>query len=138
MSLPANDRPSLPRPGPGSRKKIHALLALGALLAAAIVGCATAQIIGGPVSDNRLKDGTYEGAAANGPVRVVARVEIGKQRIVDIELIEHRNWRGLAAEKIIRQRIMDAQSTRVDAVSGATASSVAIMNAVEAAVRKAR
>ncbi len=52
--------------------------------------------------------------------------------------MEHRTWKGGAAEGIIPRRIIETQSTRVDAVSGATMSSVAIMNAVEDAVRKAR
>ena len=51
--------------------------------------------------------------------------------------MEHRTWKGGAAEGIIPHRIIETQSTKVDAVSGATTSSVAIMNAVEDAVRKA-
>ncbi|MDX1358727.1 MAG: FMN-binding protein [Clostridia bacterium] len=45
---------------------------------------------------------------------------------------------GRAAEKTIPERIIDQQSTRVDAVSGATRSSIAIMNAVEDALQKAK
>jgi fumarate reductase flavoprotein subunit len=39
---------------------------------------------------------------------------------------------------IIPNRIIEKQSTKVDSVSGATLSSVAIMNAVEDAVKKAQ
>ena len=53
-------------------------------------------------------------------------------------MIEHRTWKGGAAEGIIPNRIIVKQSTKVDAVSGATLSSVAIMNAVEDAVKKAQ
>jgi uncharacterized protein with FMN-binding domain len=95
-------------------------------------------IIGGPISHADLKDGTYNGTAANGPVKVKARVTISDQKITGIDLIEHRTWKGGAAEGAIPDRIIAEQSTRVDAVSGATMSSVAIMNAVEDAVQKAR
>lgn len=102
-------------------------------------GCsARKDIIGGPVPRTKLKDGTYSGTAANGPVKVKAEVTINNQNIKDIKLIEHRTWKGRAAEGIIPNRIIEAQSTRVDAVSGATLSSVAIMNAVEDAVQKAK
>jgi uncharacterized protein with FMN-binding domain len=113
-------------------------LLLNGLLAALLLGCATARITGGPVPEGRLKDGVYDGTARNGPVRVAAKVTIRNQRIAAVELIKHRHWKGAEAERAIPARIIEAQSTRVDAVSGATASSTAIMNAVEAAVQKAR
>ena len=100
-------------------------------------GCASAKIVGGPVPFNRLKDGVYEGRAKGGPVKVVAKVTIQNQRITNIKLLEHRTWKGAAAEKAIPERIIDEQSTKVDAVSGATMSSSVIMNAVEDAVQKA-
>ena len=109
-----------------------------AVLAAGIAGCATARIVGGPVPENRLADGIYDGSAKNGPVSVATKVRIENHRIVRVEVTAHRNWRGGAAEKAVPGRIIASQSTRVDAVSGATASSIAIMNAVEDAVRKAR
>lgn len=103
------------------------------------IGCGAGKtIIGGPIPHAKLKDGTYNGTAANGPVRVKAKVTINDQKIAGIDLIEHRTWKGGAAEGIIPNRIIDKQSTRVDAVSGATLSSVAIMNAVEDAVKKAQ
>jgi uncharacterized protein with FMN-binding domain len=103
-----------------------------------IAGCATAKIMGGPVAPHVLQDGIYNGEAKNGPVKVEAEVTIQNQRIADIKLTKHRNWKGEAAEEVIPQKIIDEQSTSVDAVSGATASSTAIMNAVEAAIRKSR
>ena len=54
-----------------------------------------------------------------------------------IELLKHRTWRGGAAAKAIPNRIIQAQSTKVDAVTGATISSRAIMKAVQDAVGKA-
>ena len=118
--------------------KLHRTIALGVVLVL-VVACSTGKTsIGGPISHANLKDGTYEGSAGNGPVRVKAMITISNQKITGIELIEHRAWKGGAAEGIIPYRIIETQSTKVDAVSGATMSSVAIMNAVEDAVQKAR
>jgi uncharacterized protein with FMN-binding domain len=103
-----------------------------------IIGCAAPRATGGPVSRDELKDGIYNGEAKEGPVKVLAKVTIDNQRVTGIKLISHRTWKGKAAEKEIPDRIINNQSTAVDAVSGATMSSVAIMNAVEDALRKAR
>ncbi len=102
-----------------------------------LLGCATEKIVGGPIPEGGLRDGTYEGSASVGPVKVVAKVTIDGHRIAQVELLEHRTWKGGAAEGIIPGRIVEAQSTQVDAVSGATMISRAIMNAVEVAIRKA-
>lgn len=108
------------------------------MLSSQILGCATTGIVGGPIPNNILNDGTYDGFAKEGPVKVLAKVTIKNQSITKIELIEHRTWKGRAAEKIIPDRIIDEQSTSVDAVSSATISSKVIMNAVEVAIRKAK
>ncbi len=103
-----------------------------------IIGCASAKIVGGPILKNSLQDGIYDGKAKAGPVKVLVRVAIQNQRITNISLLKHRNWKGRAAENIIPYRIIDEQSTKVDAVSGATASSTAIMNAVDDAIQLAK
>ena len=103
------------------------------------MGCSAGKTInGGPIPYANLKDGTYNGTATIGPVKVKARVSINDQKITAIDLIEHRTWKGGAAEGVIPNKIIEKQSTKVDAVSGATMSSVAIMNAVEDAVKKAQ
>ena len=110
----------------------------GWMLLFLIIGCAAPRITGGPIARYSLKNGVYDGKATEGPVKVVAKITIEKQRITNINLISHRTWKGKAAEKEIPDRIIDAQSTSVDAVSGATMSSIAIMNAVEDALQKAK
>ncbi len=67
----------------------------------------------------------------------MVRVTIKNNAIVSIEIIEHQAWRGKQAEVTVLNRIVAAQSTDVDAVSGATNSSRVIMNAVHKAVEKA-
>jgi uncharacterized protein with FMN-binding domain len=110
---------------------------LAATCACLTSSCITIEITGGPVPAGRLADGVYEGTATGGPVRVVTKVTVQDQRIAHIELVQHRTWRGTEAGKVIPGRIIEKQSTDVDAVSGATVSSRVIMNAVQDAVSKA-
>jgi uncharacterized protein with FMN-binding domain len=103
-----------------------------------ISGCSAPKMIGGPIQATILTDGIYEGEARNGPVKVVAEVTVQDQHITKINLLKHSNWKGEAAEEPVLIRIVEKQSTKVDAVSGATMSSVTIMNAVEDAINKAK
>ncbi len=99
------------------------------------IGCAVIPpAMGKKVDFEKIKDGIYEGQYKSGPVKVVAKVKIRNQSVVDIELLQHRAWKGKKAETIIPNRIIEEQSTRVDAVSGATISSRVIMNAVQNAI----
>ena len=96
------------------------------------------KIVGGPILKNSLKDGIYDGKAKAGPVEVLARVTIQNQRVTNISLLEQPTWKDKTAENIIPHRIIDEQSTKVDAVSGATVSGTAIMNAVDDAIQMAK
>lgn len=102
------------------------------------VSCRTYEAAGGPARNGRLADGTYRGSARYWPVRVEVDVTIEDEIITDIRLIRHRRGWGEKAEGPTIERILREQSTDVDAVTGATGSSVAIMNAVEDALTKAR
>ena len=115
------------------KNKIIVMIMIG-LVHMVISGCSLPKVAGGPIHSNYLNEGVYEGKAKSGPVSVIAEVTIQDQRITRINLLRHRNWRGEPAEKTILMRIIEEQSTKVDAVSGATVSSVAIMNAVEDAI----
>ena len=118
--------------------KLYSIIAWGVILIL-VVSCSTGRTItGGPLSHANLKDGTYDGSAGNGPVKARVKVTISDRKITEIDLIEHRTWKGGAAEDKIPHRIIETQSTKVDVVSGATRSSVAIMNAVEDAIQKAQ
>ena len=111
-------------------------LTLALLLLVLLSGCASNTIEGGPVNNSGIKDGIYKGSASQGPVHVIAEVTVADTKITRINLLKHRTWKGKPAHKIIPERIIEEQSTDVDGVSGATMSSVAIMNAVEDAVKK--
>lgn len=107
-----------------------------AILFSLFSACAMTTRIGKPVNRN-LKDGIYQGSYTGGPNKASVRVTIKNNQIVDIQLVEHRAWKGKRAEQIIPERIIENQRTDVDAVSGATNSSIVIMNAVQMAIEKA-
>ena len=81
-------------------------------------------------------NGVYEGSAngMGGAVKVAVTVEDGK--ISDVEVLEHKETAGISDPAIeqIPQAIVDAQSTDVEAVTGATVTSEAIKEAVAAAL----
>jgi len=99
--------------------------------------CAPTVVIGRPVDSAKLVDGAYKGSYRGGPNKAVVEVTIKDNSIVNIKIIQHQAWRGKKAEETVVERIIAHQSTRVDAVSGATNSSYVIMNAVQLAVEKA-
>lgn len=94
-------------------------------------------IVRGPVEQEKLVDGIYDGKHKAGPNKALVKVTIKDKTIVKIEIVKHRAWKGKKAESIIVQRIIEEQSTGVDAVSGATNSSRVIMSAVQKAIEKA-
>lgn len=81
-------------------------------------------------------NGVYEGSAngMGGAVKVAVTVEDGK--ISGVEVLEHKETAGISDPAIeqIPQAIVDAQSTDVEAVTGATVTSEAIKEAVAAAL----
>ena len=113
--------------------------AIFALLISSTVlwGCAETPLIGAPIEHANLQNGTYEGSFQGGPNKALVKVTIKDNRISGIEIVEHQAWKGKKAEPIIVERIITNQSTKVDAVSGATNSSRVIMNAVQKAIEKA-
>lgn len=81
-----------------------------------------------------VEDGTYFGTSdAGGVVAVDVEVTVENHVIKSIELIRHDNGRGQDAE-VIPDRVIEAQSLMVDAVSGATNSSLVILEAIENAL----
>lgn len=82
------------------------------------------------------EDGIYTGSYSAFPVSAEVRVTIKNHFIVDIELLKHDNGQGQGAE-IIPEKVIEAQSLKVDSVSGATYSSKVILKAIQNAVLKA-
>jgi uncharacterized protein with FMN-binding domain len=83
-------------------------------------------------------DGTYRGEydLPKAPVKVTLDVRIQGTKITGIDIVKHIcSPIGKKAEKI-RDRIIEKQSLDVDAVTGATGSSKAILKAVEDALKE--
>lgn len=81
----------------------------------------------------KISDGVYSGSYKVFQVAAQVRVTVAGHRITGIELVEHKNGRGAAAE-VIPALVTEAQSLQVEAVSGATYSSKVILKAIEAAL----
>lgn len=84
---------------------------------------------------SRVADGTWEGSAFLLPVSVKVAVRVAGGRIEGIELRRHFNGQGKSAEAIV-EAVVAAQSVRVDTVTGATHSSVTILEAIADALSK--
>jgi uncharacterized protein with FMN-binding domain len=86
---------------------------------------------------NDKPDGTYRGSYSveKTPVKVTLDVVVQNKNIIAINIIRHiRSPIGKKAEKIT-DVIIERQSLAVDVISGATASSKAILKAVENALQ---
>jgi uncharacterized protein with FMN-binding domain len=116
--------------------KKYTILILVSLL---IIGCSTAyKTITAQMPDlSELNDGIFRGIydLSGTPIKVTLDVTIQNQRIVNIGIIEHScSPIGKKAENIVK-KIVEKQNLEIDAVSGATASSKAILKAVENALQ---
>ena len=81
-----------------------------------------------------IPDGTYIGEYDVNFIYARVEVTVRDGAITNIDILEHKNERGKAAE-IVTDRIIAEQKTDVDAVSGATNSSTVIKKAVENALQ---
>ena len=98
-----------------------------------------APVLGDNAQAPGLKDGVYEGKYYKYPNGAVVEVTIENGQLVAVELVKHfGSWIGNRAEEETVRRILEKQSTDVDAVTGSTNSSNVIMNAAHNAIAKAR
>jgi uncharacterized protein with FMN-binding domain len=87
-----------------------------------------------------FKDGIYTGEADGFRPELKVSVEIKDNTIISLEIIEHSEINSKYYQKAfdaIPQAILDNQSTEVDTISGATFTSIGIMNAVNDALSQA-
>ncbi len=92
-----------------------------------------------PIEDVNLStvpDGTYKGSYSAFPVAAEVEVTVQGGKIAAIDLIKHSNGQGKAAEAITGM-VVQAQSLKVDAISGATYSSKVIVLAIKDALTSA-
>lgn len=88
------------------------------------------------IDAQNIPDGTYTGEYDVGFIYAKVSITVIGGRITAIDLLEHRNDRGGAAEGIANEMIAQ-QKIDVDAVSGATNSSTVIKKAVDNALSSA-
>lgn len=81
------------------------------------------------------EDGKYIGEFDANVISAKVEVEVKNKKISNINLIEHKNERGVPAE-VITQNVVEAQSLKVDVISGASNSSKVILKAIENALSK--
>lgn len=122
---------------------VRALRILVACAAVAVLagGCGFEEKIGNLAIDDldiaTVKDGTYTGTVRILPVTAKVRVTVNGGAVTDIVLVRHFHGPDHGAGQILG-RVLEAQSLRVDVVSGATYSSKVVLAAIEAALRKGR
>jgi len=122
---------------PGGHIKIKFLFIF--LIFILIFGCSTAyKNLMAKMPDLALKtDGIYRGNydLSGTPVNVILDVTVENHKITEIKIVKHScSPIGKKAEKITNQ-IIENQNLDIDAVSGATGSSKAILKAVENALQ---
>lgn len=86
------------------------------------------------VNISGMGDGIYTGACNAGYIYAKVEITVKDGEIVNINLLQHDNERGTLAEKIT-DKVITEQQVDVDAVSGATNSSMVIKKAIENALK---
>ncbi|NLL42935.1 MAG: FMN-binding protein, partial [Firmicutes bacterium] len=114
----------------------------GATATSKAVLAAVEQALSGEAADAasyaiNVGDGTHRGSAAGFGGELIVEVTVAGGEIAEIEVVEHSETPFIAdgAIKELLPAIIAAQGP-VDTVSGATATSKAVLSAVEAAVTK--
>lgn len=86
------------------------------------------------INMEQVADGIYTGSSDAGLVKVEVEVEVKDHKIVNINLLKHECGTGKPAESMLEEMIKK-NTDDVDGVSGATASSKTIRNAVNKALQ---
>jgi uncharacterized protein with FMN-binding domain len=121
-----------------SRRTVLGML-IGLSMALSLGGCKFTEDIDKLVINDiglaSVKDGTYEGEQSNKPVTAAVRVLVQGGRIDSIKILSHGHGPGHGADAIV-DRVVAAQSLKVDSVSGASYSSKVMLKAIENALEK--
>ena len=112
--------------GTWTRRAVMAALALTLVL-----GCA---------GKSKFKAGVYTGAAQGFGGEVSASVELSRDAIVKVSVTGAKETQGIGSIPLaeLPSKIVQAQSTQIDTISGATVTSRAVLDAVNAALRTAK
>lgn len=103
-------------------------------------GTAVSSLVSAGTTKGQYKDGTYTGVGVGFRPGMQVSVTVKNGNISNIEITSNNDTPGYfdQASSVIPSEIIKAQSTSVDAVSGATRSSNGIMSAVEDALKNAK
>ncbi len=82
-----------------------------------------------------VSNGSYIGEYSTSLVKAKVKVNIKNNKIISIDIIEHKCGMGKKAEEITKE-IEESQSLDVDLITGATLSSKVILKAVQVAINK--
>lgn len=94
-----------------------------------------------PASTSVYKDGTYEGTSDKGiQPGLKVSVTIKDDKITDVTVVENHETEGIGSRAVaeLPGKIVEAQSTEVETISGASLSSAAIKEAVNLALEHAK
>ena len=83
----------------------------------------------------KADNGTYSGTYQAFPIDVEVEVVVEDHKIINIDLKKHTTGKGQAAE-VLPKMVVEAQSLKVDMISGATYSSKTILLAIQDALSK--
>ena len=101
-----------------------------------VLAVAVLMVISAGCKAGTWKDGTVHGSGTghNGPIKV--QVDIKKGKISGVKAVEHEETPGIgdSAMEELSGKIIAAQSTKVDAVAGATVTSEGFLQAVDEAL----
>lgn len=91
------------------------------------------------MKNKKYKDGVFTGEAVGYSPNLIVSVTVKDNQIKSIEITSHNETPGFYEEafQTIPEKIIENQSTNIDTVSGATMSSIGIINAVNNALAKA-
>ena len=100
----------------------------------------TVEAIHASLGGVKLRDGTFTGEATGYRPGLTVSVKIASNRIVGVTVVSHNEVNSRFYDRALRTvpgAIVEAQTTEVDTVSGATFTSVGIINAVNDALAQA-
>ena len=118
-------------------RRWYTMAAAGLCAALALAGCVdTKSVVISMPALSAVPNGSYEGEYKLGPVTAQVRVTMADGKITGFDIIKHECLKGRPAEALAAQ-VVERQTIALDAVSGATVSSKAILKAGEIALRSA-
>lgn len=107
-----------------------------------LFGCSNAEVKAvrsmpiNHVDLGKVKDGEYVGGFSYGGFAYEVSVKVADHQIKDIVIVKNRTANHAKMAEAVVKQILDRQTNDVDAVSGATTTSKALLKAVENALER--